>query len=290
LGYYDTDALHTQTQGGVTFTNTLDAVGRPLTQATGPTGGAGVFDGDDGLRRLRELAGVRDHGGRWGDLPCHLRECLDGLLAATMTGSGQVQVAVADPHGDVVAQITLPANGDASGLNEWTDADAYGNAVNGTPVGATATSSPGNPTGDPTARPGYGWLGTHQRPTQGTGMVQMGARLYNPATGTFTSTDPLYRGNTTPYAYPQDPINRYDLNGQWWHWLRRAYEATTGYIRRSFWRNAAGFSFGYGMRLTCTGALYVFVEELGSGVWAYRGCSAFGFVAGYAWKRWVWGR
>lgn len=221
LGYYDTDALHTQTQGGITITNTLDAVGRPLTQATGPPGGAasstvtmGYDDsGDSPAFATTAAGGVTSR--------AVYVSGLDGLLAATLTGSGQVQVAVADPHGDVVAQITLPASGDASGLDEWTDADEYGNAINGTPVGATATNSPGNPAGDPTARPGYGWLGTHQRPTQGTGMVQTGARLYNPATGTFTCTDPLYRGNTAAYAYPQDPINRYDLNGQWWHWIRR---------------------------------------------------------------------
>lgn len=41
----------------------------------------------------------------------------------------------------------------------------------------------------------------------------MGARLYNPASGAFTSVDPLYGGNTTAYAYPQDPVNEYDVTG-----------------------------------------------------------------------------
>lgn len=43
----------------------------------------------------------------------------------------------------------------------------------------------------------------------------MGVRLYNSATGAFTSRDPIDGGNTTTYAYPQDPINQHDLDGQW---------------------------------------------------------------------------
>lgn len=44
----------------------------------------------------------------------------------------------------------------------------------------------------------------------------MGARLYNPTTGLFTSIDSVAGGNTTDYAYPQDPINKYDLDGNVW--------------------------------------------------------------------------
>lgn len=58
----------------------------------------------------------------------------------------------------------------------------------------------------------YGWLGAHQRATTPTGLL-LGARLYNPATAQFTSIDPVYGGNTTNYAYPQDPINQVDLDG-----------------------------------------------------------------------------
>ncbi len=57
----------------------------------------------------------------------------------------------------------------------------------------------------------------------------MGARLYNQATGLFTSPDPVYGGNTTWYGYPTDPINHNDLTGRsWWRnagrwaWQHRA--------------------------------------------------------------------
>jgi hypothetical protein len=44
----------------------------------------------------------------------------------------------------------------------------------------------------------------------------MGARLYNPSTGTFTSMDPVFGGNSTTYAYPFDPVNGYDIAGECW--------------------------------------------------------------------------
>ena len=44
----------------------------------------------------------------------------------------------------------------------------------------------------------------------------MGDRLYNPIRGTFTSTDPVPGGNETAYTYPNDSVNKYDLNGHRW--------------------------------------------------------------------------
>lgn len=44
----------------------------------------------------------------------------------------------------------------------------------------------------------------------------MGDRLYNAATGRFTSSDPEPGGSDTAYGYPTDPINMFDLNGHWW--------------------------------------------------------------------------
>ncbi|MBI9113701.1 hypothetical protein JAV76_01580 [Sanguibacter sp. YZGR15] len=48
----------------------------------------------------------------------------------------------------------------------------------------------------------------------------MGARLYHTVTGLFTSIDPVTGGNITAYAYPQDPINQYDLDGLKWNWRK----------------------------------------------------------------------
>jgi RHS repeat-associated protein len=61
---------------------------------------------------------------------------------------------------------------------------------------------------------GYGWLGGKERATDTTGPILMGARVYNSSSGTFSSTDPVFGGNTTSYAYPQDPVNKVDLDGR----------------------------------------------------------------------------
>ncbi|MFC8923044.1 RHS repeat-associated core domain-containing protein [Cellulosimicrobium sp. NPDC057127] len=69
----------------------------------------------------------------------------------------------------------------------------------------------------------YGWLGGKERAQDTTGLTLMGARLYNPTTGLFTSVDPVPGGNTTAYAYPQDPINHQDLDGRFAlrKWIKR---------------------------------------------------------------------
>lgn len=48
----------------------------------------------------------------------------------------------------------------------------------------------------------------------------MGARFYNPATGAFTS---VFGGNTTAYAYPQDPINQFDFDGRKRFWKKKSF-------------------------------------------------------------------
>nr|WP_243754082.1 RHS repeat-associated core domain-containing protein [Labedaea rhizosphaerae] len=101
-------------------------------------------------------------------------------------------------------------------MTGWADYTEYG-----TPRDPAATAAVG---GDR----GYGWLGAKQRSTTDTfsaGLTLMGDRLYNPATGRFTSTDPEPGGSDTSYAYPTDPINAYDLNGHWWHWISSAAHA-----------------------------------------------------------------
>jgi uncharacterized protein RhaS with RHS repeats len=43
----------------------------------------------------------------------------------------------------------------------------------------------------------------------------MGARVYDPYTGTFTQADPIQGGGANAYGYTNgDPVNMTDLNGQ----------------------------------------------------------------------------
>lgn len=66
-----------------------------------------------------------------------------------------------------------------------------------------------------------GWLGAQQRRSDtATGLVQMGVRSYDPASGSFMTEDPVLghlgigiSSNRYPYAW-DNPVNRYDLNGR----------------------------------------------------------------------------
>jgi RHS repeat-associated protein len=66
-----------------------------------------------------------------------------------------------------------------------------------------------------------GYLGAWERPSDPVGgLIQMGARSYDPALGSFVSEDPVLghfgvavSANRYPYAW-DNPLNRYDLEGR----------------------------------------------------------------------------
>ncbi len=110
---------------------------------------------------------------------------IGGDLGAVITPD-DVQLTIPDPLGSVATTITLTHGGTTIGaLGSY---DEYGNTI---------TEGPDTGTLD------YGWLGAKERATDPTGLLLMGARLYNSVTGLFTSVDPVTGGNTTAYAYPQ---------------------------------------------------------------------------------------
>lgn len=121
----------------------------------------------------------------------------------------------------VVRYISVPALGMVSsdgGPNGITfslpslQGDSAGSVAGTELVGYDEADEFGNYDGPTTSR--YRWLGAYQRSTDTVGgLVQMGARIYNPRTGTFISPDPVRGGNATPYGYVLDPINETDLTG-----------------------------------------------------------------------------
>lgn len=122
---------------------------------------------------------------------------IPGLGMAGSITNGTLTLELSNLHGDSIAtQVAQP--GPAITIDTYNETDEYGNALS-VPSGGR-----------------YGWLGTHQRSTDTVGgLTLMGARLYNPSTGQFLSTDPVPWGNLNRYTYPVDPGNQFDLTGAW---------------------------------------------------------------------------
>jgi len=224
LGCYDTDAAHTTTTGtgaaAVTTTHTLDPAGRRLQATTTPTAGTATSTA------VRHYTDGSDNPGWIADTTTgtetRYTESLGGDLAAQITTTGTTTTAtltLVDLHGDITATTTIPATGNATGISSWSDTTEYG-------LPRTGTTTPTDP-----AR--YNWLGGKQRATDTTGLLLMGARLYNPTTGRFASVDPESGGNENAYNYPNDPIGMVDLDGRWgmpsWGAVRN-FVKTTGWI------------------------------------------------------------
>ena len=126
---------------------------------------------------------------------------VEGDLAITTSLSGSRVIQLVDLHGDVVGTLPL-AN--STTTPTWTGlqlfrADEFGNQNLGF--------------GSPPGR--YGWLGAFQRSGEALGgVILMGVRLYQPATGRFMSPDPVPGGSASAYDYCNaDPVNCTDLGG-----------------------------------------------------------------------------
>lgn len=161
-------------------------------------------------------------------------EGIDGDLAITATRDGTAELQIANLHDDILATVDV-AN-PTSGLTGYSESTEYGI------------------TRDPAAGLGgdYGWLGIKQRSTDTIGgLTLMGARLYNPATGLFLSRDPVRGGNDNSYIYPADPINKYDLTGEWWTWGQVKKTWKKHGRKAVVWSSAAGAAYACGVSIAC---------------------------------------
>ena len=192
FGYYSNDMVATQGQGGRSLGYTLDPLHNRIVDTTDTAGEtvtnhyANSSDSpawtSAGAGWVRNLKGV------------------NGTLAGLADEAGNVTLQLRNLHGDIVA--TAPDTSGAAGVASYFESGEFG--------------APRTPASTPDT---YGWLGANQRSTHALGgMSLMGARVYNPLTGRFTSTDPVPGGSANPYEYGnQDPINNFDLNGQWYY-------------------------------------------------------------------------
>lgn len=103
-----------------------------------------------------------------------------------------------------------PPNRSRHSQSRWTD-------QRGTHKGYFESTEFGAPRAGNTTTPArYGWLGGKQRNSDDLGgLVLMGVRLYDTATGRFLSSDPVPGGSANDYDYcNQDPVNGRDLDGR----------------------------------------------------------------------------
>ncbi|WP_435851509.1 DNRLRE domain-containing protein [Streptomyces thermolilacinus] len=199
IGYYTNDLAHQQTANGKRQTWQLDANQRFRTWKV-ETGSGTTWTQEQS--KLNHYSSDGDNP-RWiventttGALTRNVTSA-SGDLAATTSKTGDTVLQLTTIHGDVALQLPLDTTKAPTAL----DGDEYGNP------------RPGQ------AAPRYNWLGAKQRSTETlTGLTLMGVRLYNPTTGRFLSTDPVYGGGDNRYGYPGDPINQFDLDGKKWSW------------------------------------------------------------------------
>ncbi len=151
-----------------------------------------------------------------------------GELLATSRGSTD-RLSLTDAHGDVVAAFD-PANTNLNTLNDSTAYDPFGKKID----------SAGN-TGN------LGFQGDWTDPD--TGQVDMGARWYNPGSGTFTSRDSVNYGGgesilANRYAYAAGaPLDFDDPDGHWPRWMQRAGRAINNHVIAPVTRAVTTFAY-----------------------------------------------
>ncbi len=119
-----------------------------------------------------------------------------GTISAPVFSPTSSTLQISDMHGDFVATMATD-----SGTNTLSSSCAFDE------YGATFQSAGLSTSGQ------YGWLGAKERSTELTGLMLMGVRVYNSATGRFLQVDAILGGNAGPYLYPTDPILMLDLSG-----------------------------------------------------------------------------
>jgi RHS repeat-associated protein len=151
------------------------------------------------------------------------------IQAGAATGSMQLH----DLRGNTVTTIDLTTN-TATG---WCSYDEFGNQDSTNPANTNLIN--------------YSTYAGAERATNTTGLILMGARVYNPETNQFTSPDPVKGGNENSYTYPSDPIKMQDFAGNWGFWV----DLAVGLVITALTAAACGATAGIACPLIVGGVL-----------------------------------
>lgn len=243
LAYYADGSTYSQSQAGTTQTFDRDPLGRVDT-STSQSGGSQKAT-------TNHFAGTGESP-TWSETGNKWKRNVSGpggSLAILQEGTGEdtssANLQLISPHGDIVATIDLKTDIDSSQMSAISDYDEYG-------VVTTATApSP------------YGWVGDSMRSNANqAGLIQMGARMYNPSTGRFLTPDPVPGGTPNPYTYPVDPVNDYDLDGTWS--LGGLIQGAVNLVRRAIqWvANKATAAFSAAVRTVTFGRININIPKI----------------------------
>lgn len=193
LAYSLVDQVTGITQNGSTTSFTYDALGRRVNEtAGGLTTVRHYSDSSDNPEWTTQLSGA--------NLTTEIYTgSLGAGLAVTTTFKGTVRTSsmqLTDIRGHTVTTLDL----DTSSVGAWGVYDSFGN-----PQTSQTNTNLIN----------YSSYSRQERATNTTGLILMGARVYNPETNQFTSKDPTKGGNENSYTYPNDPLNGSDFSGTW---------------------------------------------------------------------------
>jgi RHS repeat-associated protein len=191
LAYNLVDQVTGITQSGSTTSFTYDALGRRVNETVGSlTTVRHYSDSSDNPEWTTQLSGA--------NLTTEIYTgSLGAGLAVTTTFKGTVRTSsmqLTDIRGHTVTTLDL----DSNSVGGWSVYDSFGN-----PQTSQTNTNLIN----------YSSYSQQERATNTTGLILMGARVYNPKTNQFTSKDPIKGGNENSYTYPNDPINAFDFSG-----------------------------------------------------------------------------